>query len=214
MWHTPNGERALKGLEADVVRAGLRSAADLIEIGIEIDEPFEFSVDQFDALTPGQQLALLADVGRALFYEDVPAPHHSSINDAAIYVIFRGLLLSVISEIEDGSLHNSRTRQMVCELRAQIHNEGDGIEDEVGALLPDCDDLQTWECEIECLVDQILFDRDFELSELIVDDSPEKAACLKSYLGMSDYFRALASDPTDLEPMRRTLRELTRARPR
>lgn len=72
-----------------------------------------------------------------------------------------------------------------------------------------------WAFEIECLADNILWDRDWELDDLMVDSSPEKAQVLKLHLGIDDdYFTSIAPDPNDLNPVRRTLRRLIQQKPR
>lgn len=67
-------------------------------------------------------------------------------------------------------------------------DESDGIQNDD---LPDpwCDDLQQWDLLIEMLADRILWDRDFEMASLIVDEEPDVAQAYKQMLGIQrDYF--------------------------
>lgn len=213
MWRTPDGNRVLTSFEADAARLGLQTAVELIELGIDAGDPWEFDVAQFDILTPEQQLWLLADVGRALFYKSVRCPNHTAINESAVYVIFRALLISVEFEIDDVNPDRTETRCTICEYLSQY--DADDDEEELRVISPDCCNVEQWEFEIECMADRILWDRDFELENLFVDSSPEKAGFLKSHMGISDdYFTAIASDPGDLGPVKRTLRRITRQKPR
>ena len=68
--------------------------------------------------------------------------------------------------------------------------------------LPDCTctDIDRWQHEIEILADQILWDRDFELEELIADQDPFKVAGIKEYLGIGrDYFSTPGPDANSQE---------------
>lgn len=217
MWRTPEGTRVLDGLEGELARVGLRTAVELIEAGIDSGEPWVFDVDQFDALTPEQQLALLAEVGQALWNKEVRSPDHSAVNEAAVYVIFRAVLTAVESEIDGASDSSVPVRQLICDLLSQAPwgDAKEGEDDDDFAIAPDCGDMSEWEFAIECIADGILWDRDFELDIFVVDSSPEKADFVKSYLGMEeDYFTSIASDPTDLTDVKRTLEKLIRGKPR
>lgn len=196
-----------------LARRGLATAIELIELGMDADDPWLFEIPQFDAVTPGQQLALLAEVGRALFRKSVRAPVHTAINEAAIYAIFRALELSVQFEIDGEAASEKSTRQLIWEWIAAEREHGaegpDDDDDDAGVLTPECDDFEAWQFEIECIADKILWDRDWELDDLLVDCSPQKAQLMKRYLGIDDdYFTAIAPDPRDLAPVRRALNRI------
>ena len=108
------------------------------------------------------------------------------------------------------------TEEEAEQMQIQASAEFDEFEEEdYLELTPDCRDMKEWEFEIECIADKVLWDRDFELDDLMVDCSPEKAQFLKSYLGIDDaYFTSISPDPINLGHVRKTLRKLTRAKPR
>lgn len=201
------------------MRRGLQSAVDLIQLGVDAGEPWEFGVDQFDSLLPDQQLALLAEIGRALFYRSVRAPIHTAINEAGVYVIFRALLNSIELEIDGIQCHDTPSRHLVCDFLAAYVSDEEFAEfdeeNEGGRLTPESVKIDDWEFEIECIADRILWDRDFELGDLMIDCVPEKAEFLKSYLAIDDeYFTSISPDPRYLVQVRRTLRRLLHEKPR
>jgi hypothetical protein len=220
MWQTPEGTRILRDLEAALARRGLETACDLIELGIEADDPWKFGIAQFDSLTPGQQLALLADVARALLYTRVRPPIKTATNEAGVYAIFRSLETAVQFEIDGVQCHDKSTRQLICEFLAtkgsingkEAFNEDDDAEVDP---TPECDDISEWEFQIDCIADRILWDRDWESDDLMVDTSPEKAQLLKMHMGIDEhYYTSIAPDPKDLNEVRQTLRRLTREKPK
>ena len=218
MWRTPAGTRTLRNLESRVVLRGLEleTAIELIELGIAADAPWEFEVAQFDALTPEQQLALLAEVGRALFYKSVSAPVHTAVNEAGVYAIFRALLLSIQFEIDGESVHDVESRRLVYDLIASDSTADESENGDAGGLTltPGCCDIAEWEFEVECVADRILWDRDFELEDSMADSSPEKAQHLKTLMGIDeDYFATISPDPKNLAQVWRTLKRLLHRSP-
>lgn len=215
MWHTPDGTRILKNIERELARRGVETAYGLIELGVDAEEPWAFGVAQFDTLTSEQQMALLADVARALFYKSVRPPVHTAVNEACVYAIYRALAMLIDFEI-DGQTHYDRsTRDLICDLIAAEQAEGDHEFDDEPPLTPDCMDSERWQFEVECLADKVLWDRDWELDEQMVDCSPERSRMLKTHLGIDDdYFITIAREPSDLTKVRRNLDRLIRPKPR
>ena len=107
---------------------------------------------------------------------------------------------------------------MICDFVAAENSDGDheALDEENGVeLSPECDETEKWEFEIECIADRILWDRDWELDDLMVDNSPEQANFLKAHLGIDgDYFTSIAPDPRNLKQVRRILDRLLRKKPR
>jgi hypothetical protein len=70
-------------------------------------------------------------------------------------------------------------------------------------------DWSAWEIEVELIADRLLHDHDFEMDDLVGDQSPEVVQTMKATLGIDDgYFTAIAPDPKDLGPIKQTLKRL------
>jgi hypothetical protein len=77
--------------------------------------------------------------------------------------------------------------------------------------------MDSWELQIELLADRILWDRDYELADTLMDVDPDAATEQKQFLGISDdYFSAIAPDISDQEfaAVLQSLREMVRPKPR
>ena len=70
MYRTSHSPRILKGAESALFREGLGSLFDQTSDTIQV----ETGVEAFDGLSSEQKHVLLAQVGKALLYENVPAP--------------------------------------------------------------------------------------------------------------------------------------------
>lgn len=215
MWHTPDGTRVLRDLERELARRGVETAYELIKLGVSTQLPWECGITQFDTLTPEQQMALLADVGRALFYKSVRPPVHTAVNEACVYAIYRALAMQIDFEIDGQSQYEQSTRDLICELIAAERTTDDYELDDEPPLTADSQDSERWHFEVECLADKVLWDRDWELDEQMVDCSPERSRLLKTHLGIDDdYFTSIAPEPNDLSQVRRHLDRLVRPKPR
>ena len=58
----------------------------------------------------------------------------------------------------------------------------------------DSTDLDLWEQIVESLADNILWDRDFELEAILIDQSPDRSALMKQYLGIDDELENRSAD--------------------
>lgn len=71
------------------------------------------------------------------------------------------------------------------------------------ALDLESDNLEDWSRAIEFLVDQVLWDRDFDMEEIFADHDPAKIAEIKKYFGIhEDYFSTPAPDAYSAEYQR------------
>lgn len=78
---------------------------------------------------------------------------------------------------------------------------------------PDSTDMETWLALVDELIDDVLWDRDFEMSSLFLDADPGRAEELKQTLGINDaYFAVPAPDVAEARHVEldRELLELTR----
>ncbi len=77
---------------------------------------------------------------------------------------------------------------------------------------PDCENLDDWTFLLDMLMDRVLWDRDFDEEDLVLDAEPELGHHLKTELGIADeYFTAIAPEPNDdqLASIRETLHQLS-----
>src|SRR5580692_12856532 len=74
MWRTSQGERVLKGAEWNLFREGLAELWDTVEDDFDRKDACKTGHAAFDALQPGQKLAMLALVGQALHDDALPSP--------------------------------------------------------------------------------------------------------------------------------------------
>jgi hypothetical protein len=214
MWHTPKGDRVLRGAEWDLFRDGMGILRDEIEMSLEFDDddPFEIGIPLFDQLQPGQKLAMLALVGRALHSEEVAPPQHTAYNEATVAAVFAHNRSSVTSEIElaDESVNDETTawRRQILLAYKEVVPEAVGKR---ATPSPTSSKLDAWELLIEILEGTILWDADYEEAAIFMDTPPEERDDLRKCMGISDdYFLDIAPDPTDaeLEDVRRSLTEL------
>jgi hypothetical protein len=226
MWQTSMGDRTLIGAEADLVRTIVGFVQDMINVGVEIDDPHVTEVPLFNALQPTQQLAMLHEVTRALLLENTPIPELTAIREATVHMLFRELVGLLECEIDLSRLEDEPDyglRSMVLAVFQELHQSdnpeiaNEWTDEELRTLPPvDCPEINEWNDLAESLADQILWDRDFEMEAILVDQSPEKAELMKSHLGItSDYFSLIAPDPgqEEFQKIQQELRELTGVEP-
>lgn len=228
MWHTPIGERVLKNAEGRLLRASLRSVLRIIdEHSDDFDDSPLFSVPLFDELEPAQRLVLLAQIGAALFREDVEPMHLTAVVEATVNALYVNIMNEIEEEIESqaelGAAPRQRWRRMVVAAcrEAGLDLAPDERFDDVQEWItpPDicCTDINAWNDEVTALSDLVLADRDWELADELLDQPPEVAEHLKSHLGIDDdYFTAVVplTKAAELLRARRSLQEIVRARPR
>jgi len=226
MWASSQGDRTLTGREASLVLEAVGYLRDMITVGVEIDEPHQTDVANFNALQPTQQLAILHEVAFALLDEHTPMPELNATREATVYVLFRELLSLVEIEIDmsrfDGAPHYEVRNAIIAayEETSEADEEwidnsdfsGLGFETEAyeddPPLTADIVDIDRWSDALESLADQILWDRDFELEAIFADRDPATVESVKQAMGIgSDYFSVPAPDASS-EQYNRIDREL------
>src|SRR4051794_12641928 len=66
---------------------------------------------------------------------------------------------------------------------------------------PRAKDRQAWDDELEALMDLVLWDRDFELGDEVIDLPPVQSSQIQDFMGFGDqYFIAVPADPRDIAP--------------
>ncbi len=199
MWGTSQGDRTLAGEEGALVRKSVGYLRDMITASIDLDEPHSSEVGLFNKLQATQQLAILHEVAYALLAPATPIPTLTAVREATVYAIYRELISLIELEIELGS--GPETRSLIvaaCLYVQECQTEwGKDEFEETKRIQPavDSEDLAGWSQVIEFLVNQVLWDRDFELEGMFADHDPEKIADIKAYLGINeDYFSTPAPD--------------------
>jgi hypothetical protein len=222
MWHTSTGDRTLLGSEAALLKAGITGVVELIkEESAGYADQWEFGIDLFDGLHWSQRLVLLEQVAKYLLTDTPATLDLNAANESAIGAIFQHLCEQIDWEIdcefepdigENQKFHWRKLILMACEERFGKESEDDEFE------LPtwNCRQSSEWHSWIESLADEILWDRDYEMDADFLDTPPEKAAFLKSVMGVDDdYFSTAAPDVHDdieIAIVLRRIDELTKTR--
>ena len=206
MWHTSDGDRTLRGREAALFKAGLGSLVDSLA-EFEADNSWPTGVGLFDKLTHAQKIALFSEVGTALLEDASGMPELNAVNEAAIAAVFEQIKGQIGCEVDADR----------CELRKLVVGilRREFLADDLE--LPDAksSDVDEWESLVEGCADKILWDWDFDVSDLFLDAQPERAQALKEFLSIDeDYYVAIPSDPSpaQLKQHERNLKRLTAER--
>jgi hypothetical protein len=226
MWHTPLGERTLRGSEWELFRQGLRALWNHIDDAEDEPLTYETGVAVFDRLLPVSKLAMIALVGKALSDENEPGPELTALTEgtfAAVYATFRQEIEVEIDLASDGTQPKSEDYSKRGLVLAAIREtnpdwENPDPDDSGQGYLtrslprPDSEDCGAWHDLLEEITDRVLWgDRDFEEAELFLDRDPRESRQLKQLMGIDeDYFLDIAPEPTDhqLQAIRKALREL------
>jgi hypothetical protein len=232
MWHTPLGDRIVKGAEADLIRASVESmVCDIREQGWDASEfGFESGIELFDELTWPQKLAGIEQVARYLLTQTPESLDLHASNEAVVGALFENIRQNIEAEIFHQSLGNDMLDQHHADafywrgkvLAAEIESTSEAERLELqqdGFSLPttDCECLSTWEMLVEGLADQILWDRDYEMAAAFMDDDPDFSANEKRMFGIDqDYFTGLTPDPREdqLDSVVFSIERLIRSKPR
>jgi len=190
MWWTEYGKCILEGAEAKVFVEALLDLLDESNLSKQFDD-YNLGVDVFDNLTYGQKISVLAIIGNCLLRRDVPTVELTAVLEGAIAAVFKHLVNLITFDIDVPDL-GTKWREMVVAARKEA--EGEDIP------IPNCNDLEEWEIEVETLADFVLPDVDYEDSHLYLDGAPEKSKMLRKLMGISDkYHLAIANDLNDKE---------------
>jgi len=187
MWHTPDGDRVLRGAEAKVFAESMLDLAqnELVENG-----DYCTGIPVFDSLTYPQKITILSQVAHALFREEVPMPELTAVLEGAVGAVFQVLRCLVEDEVEAVPDSDNSLRDLVR--RACCRDMG--VEE---VPRPSHRGIEDWRFCVECLNDAILWDSDYLGESIFTDLPPEQSRVLKQNMDVSDgYFLAIAPDPT------------------
>ena len=153
MWHTPEGDRTLRGSEADLFRLGVLAIAKRTHRY----HPGAY----FSRMTAGERLTALASVAQALLDPAEPAPCLYAWNEAAVHAVYR-------------TLQRWASRSRRISRLARRAGEEMGMQEQFDADLGDEDSAPLEPPEIiGVLMDGILWDRDFDFEEEFHEEMEE-----------------------------------------
>lgn len=200
MWHTSDGDRTLVGAEAALIRAAVADMIDSLRDEADglIDE-YPCGVKLFDELSWQQRLALLARVANALLDVKVRAPELTAVNEATVAALYahvnRNLAIE-LDEAKDRGLPEDYDKYYWRRLIAACQGEPN---DEFYVKWKSANSGD-WAVLVETLQDQILWDADWDMPELFMDEEPEVSQDRKDQLGiLDDYYTDLAPDLRDAD---------------
>ncbi len=200
MWHTPLGNRVLRGAEGKLFQTGLESLVSWIdEFG---DEPYRVGVSVFDSLSRPEKLAILERAARALLLEEEPMPELTAVLEGAAAAVYAQVLFEVDVEIDEGG---NTVRKLIRRAAKQcdvLHESSPGT---------DSDDVDGWHELVETVMDSVFWDRDWEVECIEPDDLPENAAYIQGEMGIaSEYYSSVGPDPSDgqMKRVRESLKRL------
>ena len=181
-------------------------------------------------MTWQQQLAVLDLLAINLLQETSETLELSGVNEAAVAAVYQNIVQQIELEIE---LHAVSPTEFRCRWRqAALDAFRENEDDEVLSqetlsqdaehtsafdIEPDCLEVDRWRWLVDVLADRVLWDRDFEMVNEMIDAPPERAAAMRAALGINPgYYTAIAPDPTDhqVDALFESLELLTRAKPR
>ncbi|MCZ6855039.1 MAG: hypothetical protein O7G86_14095 [Gammaproteobacteria bacterium] len=186
MYGTSKGERILLGGDRRLFEDSLAMMADHLSVC-----DGDFSVPAFDQLQLGQKLFALYRAGRALLLPDEPAPEITAFLEAAVAAVYQHVFDMVVQEIDEPDFAPQPSwRQLVVEAAGQSENI-DRVPKETSR------NKEEWEIIVDCLADDVIRDRDFEL-QVHLDADPDKSRDVKEMMGISEeYYATVAYDPPD-----------------
>src|SRR5215207_9979609 len=171
MWRTPGGERVLTAGEWALLRAGLARAWDAVEAARDTPGgPGPTGVRVFDSLQHGQQIGLLALVGRGLSGARVPAPPLTAATEGAVAAVFAVLRAGLDLDLAAAGLPGFDPTGVRRLILGAVADAG-GRDDPPPAVTES--DPGEWELLLEELQSRLFWDADWEMADDFLDLSPE-----------------------------------------
>lgn len=206
MWKTSGGERQLEGAERRLFVAGASFLHDLLRPDEPGSEDLTVGVGAFDDLDLELRRWCVLDVLDALTNGN-PPPTLSAWREATVMGVFEQIKTCVGSE--DGTESDDFWTTLIMSAWKELldRNESSGTRVE-----PELRREKDFDLIIECLADEILWDRDFEQQD-IQDLPPAKAGKIKETLNIDgEYFTQAPTFPNAAEQGRllKRLKELDR----
>lgn len=184
MWDTPHGKRILIDTEAALFAEGLLTLIDDSEVWNF--EDYDMGIKAYDQLSPGQQVASLRAIAQGLLNPKSQLIRHTAALEGTIAAVFRQIEDRLEVELDDTEVETD-WRELILAARKEAEAED----------LPDlsCEDFDEWQFQISQIEGSILFDNDYDTSELTMDLPPEQAEAVRENMGIpDDYIQTLPDD--------------------
>ena len=202
-WKTSIGERVLIGAEAFLFASTLAAIVQAASVahtttpsdgsGKHANKPKKLSGGgnllapgvAFEKMNYGQQCTVLEEVARGLLTSTDTCPRLNHLNEAAIYFVFKFLIKAFHNDVDTAK---DQYGEMIIAAYKQCSAGVDDVESSLtsAGLAMDSTDPEQWKDGLEALADRILWDRDFEMSDLLSNAS---AVVLTRTLIEDDYFK-------------------------
>lgn len=188
---------------ATLIRLGLQEVYHYLREVHDDDAPWEYGIPVFDRLTHGQKLALMVHVGRALLIAEEPEPNLTAAVEAAVAVVFEGILSGIQTECEIVKGHDSFRAALLTVYKSEP----------TGRRLPKatCEDVAEWKSLVRSLADEVRWDDDYLNEAPFLDVPPEVSDLVKEAMDIdANYYIVVPPDPPDekLEELAVELRRL------
>lgn len=196
MWHTPEGDRKLKGAERRLFINGLIHILEQME---EQDpEDVDFHSKIIRQINPDDWWFVFMLVAEQLL-GDGPDPDLRAWNEAVVFEIYQALDTEIQIEVERQQIGEMEGRHgwFVRKLAHDTIKQFQPPKEELKDLDPDekvsiprvkSTNAADWEFEIEMLLDEILWDRDFLMYDTFADADPVRGKMLKEFMGIEQEY--------------------------
>jgi hypothetical protein len=197
VWCTACGERTLEGAEAILFAETLLDIVD--EIRLCRFYNYFTGVEVFDRLNYGQKIHVLTVIGNGLLRKDVPCAELTDIFEGAVGAVFEHLINLIAVEIAEPERRYDWREKVIAARRASGRND----------ILPlTCDDLDEWIIEVDCLLEDILFNASCGDDFLYLCWLRKDARLLRRMINVSDNYYCGMIDRLSDENIDRKIREL------
>jgi hypothetical protein len=211
MWNAASGKKTFTGPYALMLAYSLQEMVEKLEYCYEVDENDHcFGCKAFACLTLEQKVWTLHKVTFGLLDRKTPIVPLTAYLEAAVATIFDVLedLVEIEIDMFRDAVNESDEEQNWCfDVRRAIltvhEKEGRNLPPFVEAdekpLTLKCENIKEWKMAIEYMVDEILWDADYDM-DMFVDMPPKACAETKAILGIvDDYYSSIPNDPTPEE---------------
>lgn len=188
MWNTCRKVIALRDQSCTFMAVGIVALMRELNPYNPKAAPLRTGLKPFDALGREQKIAAVHEIAAALLCAETAAPKPACYRSATLLAVFRILQRELRREIlTQNTVVRSLALSAHSELVGEIHH----------GIAPECPDTEQWGFLLECIENQMLDDRFFEISDEILDlPSQEVAGLFAEHQMNKDYFVSVPEDPT------------------
>jgi len=194
MWFSPLGYRKLCNAEAELFKNAVLSLLEHQDEMYKLNSSYHSGVLIFDDLTYNQQIFCLNEVAEYLLTDKEIKDEPCAFLDGTIGAIFSHIFTAYVLETEGASMkdNNFFWRKLIfdaCKQDEEINKD----------IIEKYSSDREWQSLIYYLKDRILWDEDYDNSNLY-DLPPEEKRAIFDYLGIYDfYYIQIPDDPNNYE---------------